>query len=375
MAVDKRGRKLPKGIRQRGNTFEGRFMYNGCSYAVKGETVTETQKNMTELKYQLLHGQYIARTNITFDQWFNEWIDDYIKPRRKLGTLQTYQWLYNGAVRDAMGNIPLQNLTVDSIEQIYKKLQKQHGYSDGSMEVIRAMIKGCLKVALKKQLIKSNPAALADLPQVKGQEKKKRLAMTKEQQALFMQYAADDYLYNLFGVLLRTGLRNGEIRGLKYSDIDRKNNVLHIRRTIKYVVGVGMVEDTPKSKTSLRDIPLTDDLKKIFDAQKRDYAFKIENISGYVFTDPEGAALGDQILNREIDRIVCAIRAAGHEFPDITAHVFRHTFATRAIEAGMPPQVLKTIMGHSSLGMTMDLYSHVMPDVKAQEMEKIANIF
>ena len=56
-------------------------------------------------------------------------------------------------------------------------------------------------------------------------------------------------------------------------------------------------------------------------------------------------------------------------------HVFRHTFATRAIEAGMQPQVLKTILGHSSLAMTMDLYSHVLPDTKADEMEKIANVF
>lgn len=64
-----------------------------------------------------------------------------------------------------------------------------------------------------------------------------------------------------------------------------------------------------------------------------------------------------------------------NDFPRITSHVFRHTFATRAIEAGMPPQVLKTILGHSSLAMTMDLYSHVLPDTKADEMQKIANVF
>lgn len=64
-----------------------------------------------------------------------------------------------------------------------------------------------------------------------------------------------------------------------------------------------------------------------------------------------------------------------YQFPRITSHVFRHTFATRAIEAGMPPQVLKTILGHSSLAMTMDLYSHVLPDTKADEMQKIANVF
>lgn len=69
------------------------------------------------------------------------------------------------------------------------------------------------------------------------------------------------------------------------------------------------------------------------------------------------------------------IKSDGYDFPRITSHVFRHTFATRAIEAGMPPQVLKTILGHSSLAMTMDLYSHVLPDTKAEEMQKIANVF
>ena len=80
-------------------------------------------------------------------------------------------------------------------------------------------------------------------------------------------------------------------------------------------------------------------------------------------------------LQAEINRIVKRIQTDGHDFPRITPHIFRHTFATRAIEAGMPPQVLKTILGHSSLAMTMDLYSHVLPDTKAAEMEKIAGAF
>lgn len=77
----------------------------------------------------------------------------------------------------------------------------------------------------------------------------------------------------------------------------------------------------------------------------------------------------------EINRIVTKIRKDGYEFPHITSHVFRHTFATRAIEEGMQPQILKAILGHSSLAMTMDLYSHVLPDVKAEEMDKIAGGF
>ena len=100
-----------------------------------------------------------------------------------------------------------------------------------------------------------------------------------------------------------------------------------------------------------------------------------------------------ELINEGVTNIICAqpfaclpnhivgkgvikkIRQDGKEFPDITPHVFRHTFATRAIEEGMPPQVLKTIMGHSSLAITMDLYSHVMEDTKQKEMLSIANAF
>ena len=101
----------------------------------------------------------------------------------------------------------------------------------------------------------------------------------------------------------------------------------------------------------------------------------MERIDRYLFCTEKGEPLGRQRVQYEIDRITKQITAAGHDFPRITAHVFRHTFATRAIEAGMQPQVLKTILGHSSLAMTMDLYSHVLPDTKADEMEKIANVF
>ena len=80
--------------------------------------------------------------------------------------------------------------------------------------------------------------------------------MTREQQALFMEYAKESYLYHFFEVMLRTGMRKGEMQGLKYPDIDRKANVIHVRRTLKYIEHHGYIEDTPKTRTSTRDIPL-----------------------------------------------------------------------------------------------------------------------
>ena len=87
MAVDKRGRKLPKGIRQRYEGFEGRFMYQGERYLVHGKTVTETQKAMTEFKYKLEHGLYVAKEKLTLDEWYKAWLEEYKKNRVKLGTI------------------------------------------------------------------------------------------------------------------------------------------------------------------------------------------------------------------------------------------------------------------------------------------------
>lgn len=374
MAVDKRGRKLPKGIRQRSDGFEGRFMYKGETYIVHGKNITETQKKMTETRYQVEHGQYIARKNMTFDEWMQEWLEDNVKVYRKRGTWQTYTDMYDSAIKDEIGRIQLQDLTLDIIEKMYKRIQKKRNYSKSTMVVISCIVHGSLAAAKKRKLISENVAEGAEIPK-KTKAKKERIALTREQQALFMEYAKDSYLYNLFAILLRTGLRNGEIRALKYSDIDRKNNVMHIRHTMKTITGVGMVEDTPKTKTSIRDIPLTPDMIKYIEAQRHFWGFKVTNINGYLFCDEKGDPLKEDTIKYEIRQVIKKIRQDGKEFPDITPHVFRHTFATRAIEEGMPPQVLKTIMGHSSLAITMDLYSHVMEDTKQKEMLSIANAF
>lgn len=84
-----------------------------------------------------------------------------------------------------------------------------------------------------------------------------------------MKYAKESYLYNFYAVMLRTGMRNGEMRGLKYTDIDKKKNVIHVRRILKYVEGEGYFEDTPKTRTSARDIPLTSDTLQFLETQRK----------------------------------------------------------------------------------------------------------
>ena len=152
------------------------------------------------------------------------------------------------------------------------------------------------------------------------------------------------------------------------------NHVVDMRDT-QVRLGKGYLEDTPKTRTSTRDIPLTAAITEHIEAQRKYWGFKVVRMDQYLFCNENGDPISRERIQGEIDRIIKRIKSDGYDFPRITSHVFRHTFATRAIEAGMPPQVLKTILGHSSLAMTMDLYSHVLPDTKADEMQKIANVF
>ena len=372
MAIDKRGRKLPKGIRQRYESFEGRFMYQGKRYLVHGKTVTETQKAMTDLKYKLEHGLYVQKEKITLSEWYKTWLEEYKKNRVKLGTYTSYEKYYHSIIKERLGGKILNDIRGEHIQKLYNDLVTE-GYALSSIKIVSAVLNGCFKQAERNGLIERNPVKLAELP--RQTEKKTRLAMTKEQQALFMEYANESYLYHFFEVMLRTGMRKGEMQGLKYTDIDLKQNVIHVCRTLKYIEGMGYIEDTPKTRASTRDIPLTLATLNHIEAQRKYWGFKVVKLGQYLFCNERGDPLSRERIQSEIDRTIKRIRAAGYDFPRITSHVFRHTFATRAIEAGMQPQVLKTILGHSSLSMTMDLYSHVLPDTKAEEMEKIANMF
>lgn len=372
MAIDKRGRKLPKGIRQRGSSYEGRITYNRKTYTVHGETVTKTQKNMTDLKYKLVHGTFVENTRMTLDEWFTTWLEEYKKNRVKIGTYSSYQSYYASLIHRPLGYMCISSIRGDNIQKLYNDLTEA-GYALSTIKIVSVLLNGCLQQATRNGMIERNPVKLAELP--RQTEHKHRQALTKEQQALFMKYAKHSYLYNFFAVMLRTGMRNGELRGLKFSDIDLGKNVIHVQRTLKYIDGRGYFEDSPKTASSRRDIPLTYDVLMLITKQKGYWGFGAERPGRYLFCTKRGGPLSRDRVQSEIDKIVKRIQDDGYAFERITPHIFRHTFATRAIEAGMQPQVLKTILGHSSLSMTMDLYSHVMPETRASEMEKISAVF
>lgn len=381
MARDRRGRTLPKGIRQRSSDYEGRFMYEGKTYTVHASTITETTRLMEETRRAVRRGEYIEKSPLTFKNYYNQWLEFH---DMKAGTRDTYERIASKWILPKIGKTRITNLTGADFQAIYTSMVNAEK-AKSSIEVCHAIVKGVMNSAVDDEIIRDNPVRRPKLPTKSGKagkklrEKEHHAALTKEQQALFETYAAKSYLHNYFSILLRTGMRGGELLGLKWSDIDKGNKILHVKRTLKYLSGRGFFEDTPKSKSSIRDIPILPDVMQALEDQRNFWHFKITRIGTknerYLFCNDQGGPLHPDETRREMRAIIEAIRAAGHDFPDVTPHTLRHTFATRAIESGMNPQVLKTILGHSTLAMTMDLYSHVMPDTKAAEMEKIAVAF
>jgi len=382
MAFDLSGKRLPEGITQRADgRYMGRFRHGGDRYTVYDNDLREVKKKYANLKYEVEHGLFAKQDNITVSGWFDIWMKEYKEPTVKQGTVGVYRDNFRSYIEKPLGRKKLKDIRPEHIQRIYNNLNRK-GYSRNTIELVSVVLSGMYKQALKNKVIIENPVPLATLPKIS--EHKEPRVMTVEEQRIFLECAKDSYLNDLFILALATGMRSGELRGLQWQDVDFKDKTIHIKNTLVYV-NKDYLLDTPKTPTSRRDIPLIDNAVAVLKRQKLkqsenrmllgDKWKNKEGLENLVFTTMTGYPINRDMLKQELNRVVAEIQKEHKEFKHITPHTFRHTFATRCIENGMPPQVLKTILGHSKLSMTMDLYSHVLPNTKATEIQKIANLF
>ena len=382
MAVVKIEKELPKGIMLRKDgRYIGRFKYLGETYTVYGKTVKETQEKLDELKYETKHGLYEKETNLTVDAWFKTWIEQYKELTVKKGTIKTYTSFYGNYIQSKLGKLKLKDVRPEHIQKLYNDMHKQ-GLNRNTIEIVSIVLGGMYKQAYKNELISKNPVPLATLP--KETSYKERRVLSREEQKLFLEYAASSQYAPIFEFALSTGMRGGEIKALTWENVNFTKGVISVRHTL-IKSGKEYYLDTPKTNSSYRDIPMMENVRILLKRQK---VWQQENrlrigehwrpvcgLENLVFTTNVGTPIDKEYLKNSIDGIVKNINNDGIEFEHITMHTFRHSFATRCIENGVNPQTLKAILGHSKLAMTMDLYAHVLPDKKSEEMRKIANLF
>ncbi len=194
--------------------------------------------------------------------------------------------------------------------------------------------------------------------------------MTVEEQRHFLETVKKSSNYNQWALILQTGLRTGEMIGLRWSDIDFRNRILHVRRTMEYrhEFGEWRIGEL-KTKTGTRDIPLTQEALRILKNQKKKISgMKVVSVdfSDQVFLCKDGTPTKNSAYDTKL--YYYCDKMGMKRF---SMHTLRHTFATRCIESGMRPKTLQMILGHANIGITMNLYVHVTDEEKIKEVEHV----
>ena len=271
--------------------------------------------------------------------------------------------------------IPLNDLSTLHLQQFYKKLlaegrveriesQKQpRGLSAKTVRNIHQIISSALKLAVEQRLIAHNPADGCALPKV---ERKEMQTLPIEQLTSFLREAKDSGVFALYYIDLTTGLRRGELLGLKWSDIDLEKGDLRVQRQIGRIDGK-IIEMPLKTKNAYRTLPLSADAIDVLKMQK----CKVGN-SEWVFPSPTGGPMSPDSVLHMLQMLQRVLKRAG--LPRIRFHDLRHTFATLALQNGVDIKTVSGMLGHFSAGFTLDTYAHVTTSAKREAAKTMGSI-
>lgn len=365
MGKSLKGKELGSGICQRKDgTYHARFTDRfGKRQSIYAKTYNEIKKKLREKQYEDEKQINIVDTNITLDEWFEEWINTCKKNCRDT-TKRTYRIQYNRLQKD-LGWRKLSNLNLVIIQKVINELK-----SDASREDCKAILVDMLNRAMESDLIIKNMALSINTHIDNEVREEKRVLISDEVEMLY-SYSRKGRLYPLFVVALNTGMRIGEIIGLTWDCIDFENGMIYVTKTLCYIPNNGNAIfefHPPKSKAGKRNIPMTKLVKEILLEQKA-WREKVkihhEPKAGFedlVFTSKTNHPLHAANVKDSINYLVKKINNEnpGLNFEHFTPHCLRHTFATNCIANGMKPKTLQKLLGHNSLQMTMDLYCHVL---------------
>lgn len=348
------------------------FTFDNKRYYVYAKDRKELEKKAYEKLQELKQGK-ADHDNPTLDNFHERWTDN----RRnsiKESTLrcQYFQYMSCADVKigdKRLGDFRLSEIKPDDIRIVQKVLIEKNTTQTVNDKV--AVLNHLFADALKERYIDYNPCCV--VKPLKRIEKKARdtihRALTLDEQHRFFEASKDRFYYDVFRICIHTGMRIGEVGALYNSDI--YDNAIHVNRTItKTESGSYVIGDDPKTWHGKRIIPLNKDIIEIIEHQKAINKIldgnKVVGLHDTIFKAPERGLLMSTPVDRDIARVCEKIG-----IDKITAHAFRATFATRAIEQGTDARTLQELLGHSDYGITMNLYGHVTNTTLESAMNNI----
>jgi integrase len=340
------------------------------------KTKRECQAALNEALAALRAGTFVEPSKRTLDSFLvGEWLPAVRNLRPS--TLSNYRTHIRTWVLPALGPIPLQQLAPAQLNAFYQalltdgRLRDGQGMAPKTVQNIHAILHRALKDALRWGYVARNVADAVDPPKGLPAE---RQVWTPEQLRAFLTHVREDRLYAAWLLVATTGLRRAELAGLRWVDVDLEAGRVSPRRP-RVVVDYAVVESdakTPKGRRSLALDPVTLAALKahqVRQAEEKTIVGPGYQDSGLVCTMPDGSPIHPQRISAWF---VQHTRAAG--LPRIRLHDIRHSYATAALAAGVPPKVISQRLGHATIAITMDTYSHVIPSLDEQAAETVARL-
>lgn len=385
MGKDLSGKELGDNFGQRRNgqyyaRYKNRF----------GERRTIYDRNYKALK--VLYNQAIFEdkremnvvdAGTTLDEWYEKWMKIHKHGVIRENTRHGYNFVYKKSISPVLGQKKLTEITNLMIKSLINEMDSA-GYGYESKNKVRKMLSDMYDKALIDNFVLRNPAKGIKL---KNEEEKEIKALSKEEQVIFFECSAGTYYHNLFVVAVETGLRPGELYALTWDDIDLEKKIIRVNKTLIYQKYEGDASKSyhfgpPKTKNSNRTVQMTKKCELAIIKQKmqcdiimkKRKAKPIEGFEKLLFITTLGTPLNTTTYSDAIRKIVDEINLCRDDLEKMeyfSGHCFRHTFATRCFEAGIKPKTVQGYLGHASLQMTMDLYTHVFVDHSKEELEKL----
>ena len=372
-----RKRKAGDGtVRQRKDgRWEGRIVigYDDNGYPKTKNVLAKTKKECVE-KLQKLKEECgglkpeKVRPEMPFGDWLTYWYENHSKPKIRPTTQETYESRIRLHIIPEIGDIPLNKLTQNDLQQFYGRLKKSgrkrftdkygEGLSDRMVRMCHATCRSALEKAVQDGLIRVNPAIGCKLPPKKAREMQ---VLTREELQRFLIQAKFEGYYEVFLLDLATGLRRGELMALQWDDLNFNTGELQVKRQVHRVKGELAVSE-PKTKASNRSVILPPPVLMVLSN------YKTEINSAWMFPSPlNNDSPRDPAAVRK--RLTAILERAGCK--RVRFHDLRHTFATLALENGMDVKTLSTIIGHVSTATTLNVYAHVTDEMRKTAAAKI----
>lgn len=329
------------------------------------QTVRGSKKDAQTVLNKLLRdkdmGALIEPAKMVLDEYLDHWLETSVKPRVREGTHQEYAATLRRNVRPLLGAKKLGSIKPVDIQGLYTEMQKR-GLKD-SVRYTHTILKDALKQAVKWQMLSQNPADFVDLPKI---SKSKVQALTQEESQRFLKVAKPTKWHCFFSLLLSTGLRPSEALGLYWTDLDLAKGTLTVRRGLRRLKGKWVLEE-PKTPNARRTLPIPASLVTLLSAHmetQREQGFD----GPLVFTSPTGAPKHEDGIVKDYFKPL--LKKAG--LPStVRLYDLRHTHATLLLLAGVHPKVVSERLGHSNITITLNTYSHVLPNMQQAATDKL----